>query len=350
MASFENAATLPAVAPAIIPRSPARSTRDEQEAANLYALSELVAARAARPSTRRMYRTIYWCFCAFLRDELDRPPTLADLSADAIAAYHRHLEQSGGRAGAPASLATRRVHMTMLRALARELGRPAVADGVRVPSHRVGPPETLAAQEYANLLRVPDRRSAIGRRDHAILRLLGDCGLRNAELRGLEGRAVRRPRANARHHALYVHGKGGVEREVPIPTETKAALDAWLSVHPLARAGGLADEQPLFVGLGRYGDARPLPLSNQGLNHLVRRAARGAGIPERLAHPHVLRAYYATTLAAEGVAVHLIARRLGHASIQTTSRYLAEVADEPAGVADVLDRRHQRLRRERRQA
>jgi len=36
-----------------------------------------------------------------------------------------------------------------------------------------------------------------------------------------------------------------------------------------------------------------------------------------------------------------------HASIQTTSRYLAEVADEPAGVADVLDRRHQRLRRER---
>ena len=79
---------------------------------------------------------------------------------------------------------------------------------------------------------------------------------------------------------------------------------------------------------------------------MVRRAARGAGIPDR-AHPHVLHAYYATTLTAEGVAVHVIARRLGHASIQTTSRYLAEMADEPVAVADVLDRRHQRLRRER---
>jgi integrase/recombinase XerC len=187
----------------------------------------------------------------------------------------------------------------------------------------------------------------IGRCDYAVPRLLGDCGLRNAELRALRARAVRRPRANARHHGLYVHGKAGVERGTPIPAETKAALDAWLSVHPPARAGALDDEQPLVVGLGRHGAAAPLALSNQGLNHLVRRAARRAVIPARLADPHVLRAYYATTLAAEGVAVHVIARRLGHASIQTTSRYLAEVADEPAGVADVLDRRHQHERRER---
>jgi site-specific recombinase XerD len=104
---------------------------------------------------------------------------------------------------------------------------------------------------------------------------------------------------------------------------------------------------PLFVRLGRHGRAESGPLSNEGLNQVVRRCARAAGVPARLAHPHVLRAYYATTLASAGVPVHVIARRLGHSDIQTTSRYLAEVADEPGGVGAVLDRRHQRQRRER---
>lgn len=55
---------------------------------------------------------------------------------------------------------------------------------------------------------------------------------------------------------------------------------------------------------------------------------------------HALRSYYATTLATEGVAVHRIAGRLGHASIQTTSRYLAETDRDVASVSEILDRRH----------
>jgi integrase len=93
--------------------------------------------------------------------------------------------------------------------------------------------------------------------------------------------------------------------------------------------------------------SQPGPLSNAGLHKLLRRHARAAGIPERLSHPHTLRAYYATTLAGERVPVHVIAARLGHANIQTTSRYLAELADDTAAVADVLDRHHQVLRRQR---
>jgi hypothetical protein len=45
--------------------------------------------------------------------------------------------------------------------------------------------------------------------------------------------------------------------------------------------------------------------------------------------------------------VHVIARRLGHASIETANRYLAEIADDTASVGDVLDRRHQSWKRER---
>jgi integrase/recombinase XerD len=314
--------------------------------ANLYAVCELIAARAARPSTRRQYAGIFRRFCDVLRAELGRPPAVADVTVDAIAGYARLLEREGGRGGGPAGLATRRVQITMLRALAGQLGLEHVARDVRPPSHRVGPPETLTPVQYANLLRAPDRRTLLGRRDYALLRVLGDCGLRNAELRALPARAIRRPRANSRHHSLYVCGKGGVEREVPIPTATHEALEAWLAGHPLRRgASGLRDDEPVFVRLAAR--SQPGPLSNAALHKRLRRYARAAGIPERLGHPHTLRAYYATTLAAERVPVHVIAARLGHANIQTTSRYLAELADDTAAVAEILDRHHQALRRQR---
>src|SRR3954451_22754598 len=132
----------------------------------------------------------------------------------------------------------------MLPRLARQLGRHDVAAGVKVPRHKAGPPETLTEVEYENLLRVPDRRVVRGKRDHALLRVLDDCGLRSAEVRGLVARDLRRPRANARYRRLFVRGKGGTEREVPIPEATQAALAAWLSAHPLARGRGLRDEQP----------------------------------------------------------------------------------------------------------
>jgi integrase len=86
-------------------------------------------------------------------------------------------------------------------------------------------------------------------------------------------------------------------------------------------------------------------MSQQALAKLVRRYALVAGVPQRLAHPHALRGYYATTLAGERVPIQEIKARLGHASIETTARYLAELADDGAGVGDVLDRHHEAQRR-----
>jgi integrase/recombinase XerC len=183
------------------------------------------------------------------------------------------------------------VYLSMVRALARDLGRDEGTPGVRMRRHEPGPPETLTDTDYANLLRIPDRRTTAGKRDYARLRVLADCGLRSAELPGLRARDLRRPRANARHHRLYVRGKGGREREVPVPGAVQQALEAWTAVHPLARGVGLLDEQPLFVWLGRYGDEDPLPLSAVAFHRVVRRRCEAAGVPERLARPHALRAY-----------------------------------------------------------
>jgi len=236
----------------------------------------------------------------------------------------------------------------MLRALLTQLGLDKDAAAVRVPSHRLGPPETLTAVQYGNLIRAPDKRTLVGKRDHALLRLFGDCGLRNAELRSLTARAIRRPRANSTHHHLFVRGKGDVEREIPIPEETLAALERWLRAHPQRRGGGLRDDDVLFVRLTRARDTTPGAISQQGLAKLVRRYGAVAGVPDRLAHPHALRGYYATTLAGERVPIQEIKARLGHASIETTARYLAELTGHGEGVGDVLDRHHQAQNRQRR--
>jgi len=323
--------------------SPALPAGEQLLQANLYAVCELVAGRAARASSARQYLTIYTRFCDALRDELGRPPAVADVTADAIAAYSRGLEHHGGRGGGPASPATRRAHITMLRALLTQLGREDHAADVRVPTHRVGPPETVSVVEYGNLIRAPDRRSLIGKRDHALLRVLGDCGLRNAELRALTVRAIRRPRANSAHHHLFVCGKGDVEREIPIPAATQTALEAWLRAHPHRAGGGLSDQDAVFVRLARDGSRGAI--SQQALAKVVRRYAQVAGVAERLAHPHALRGYYATTLANENVPIQEIKARLGHASIETTARYLAELTDGRVGVGEVLDRHHEAQRR-----
>jgi integrase len=122
-------------------------------------------------------------------------------------------------------------------------------------------------------------------------------------------------------------------------------LESWLKVHPLARGVGLLDEQPLFVRLGRHGHERPLPLSAVGVHRLVRRSCTAAGVPERLSHPHALRAYWATHCLEAGVPVHTVSARLGHVDLRTTARYAAPRPEQIADIADVLDRRHQAARR-----
>ncbi len=220
--SADPAVSSAALSPSPPPVPPALDER------NLFGEAERVADRAASASTRRQYGAIFSAFGDWLTGELGRPPAVRDLDADVIAASSRHLATCGGRGGGPAAPATMGVYLSMIRALARDLGRDEEVQAVRVPRHAPAPPETLTDTDYANLLRVPDRRSVIGKRDYALLRVLGDCGLRSAELRGLRAGDLRRPRSNARHHRLYVRGKGGREREVPVPEAVQQALEAWM--------------------------------------------------------------------------------------------------------------------------
>jgi integrase len=128
---------------------------DDLLARNLFGEADRIAARASSAGTRRQYAAIYRAFGDWLTGQLGRPPVVGDLDTDVIAAYGRYLAKEGGRGGRPAAPATSRAYMSVVRALARQLGRDDAIADVRAPRQEPGPPETLTDSDYANLIRVP---------------------------------------------------------------------------------------------------------------------------------------------------------------------------------------------------
>jgi len=220
-----------------------------------------------------------------------------------IAAYGRHLATSGGRGAGPAAPATVRVHLSMGRALARELGLDEAVVGARVPRHEPGPPETLTDNGYANLLRVPDRRTIAGKRE----------GRPRAQGTGPRGRP-----ASAR------------------------GVDGGPSAGPWRRAARRAAAVRAPRPPRRSGACPPLSCRRA---RLVHRNCLAAGVPERLAHSHALQAHWATHLLVAGVPVHDVSARLGHVDLRTTARYTGPRPERVDDIAEVLDRRHGAARR-----
>jgi site-specific recombinase XerD len=200
-------------------------------------LAAEVAARQRAAGTRRTYASVYRGFCAWLGPDAG----VEAVTAEAVRRYRDALERAGR---SPATIAKQ---LSALRVLAAELGADAgvqLVKGARVARRD---PRALTADEYARLLRMPDRRTRAGRRDLALLHLLGDAGLRRSELCALAYDDVdERRRGRDRRHRLAVEdstayvlrvrsGKRGRARMVPL---SRAALAArsWSGATPGRRA------------------------------------------------------------------------------------------------------------------
>jgi integrase/recombinase XerD len=168
----------------------------------------------------------------------------------------------------------------------------------------------LDGDEIAALLAAPDRSTWAGRRDHALLLLAVQTGLRASELVGLKcGDVVLGSGAHIR-----CMGKGRKERATPLRRETAKLLAAWI--------GPDKDEsRPLFPS------TRGERLSRDALEHLVRkhclaasRACRSIG--SKRVTPHTLRHSTAMDLLHHGVDPAVIALWLGHENVETTQIYI----------------------------
>ena len=164
------------------------------------------------------------------------------------------------------------------------------------------------AQELVNAASKTDLR---GWRDGAILGLLLGCGLRRSEVVGLtmdqlqtrEGRWV----------IVDLIGKGRRLRTVPVPSWSKQLLDTWL-LH-----SGVSEGR-VFRRISKFGKLRDAGVTANVVWYAVKRCARQAGIAHLA--PHDLRRTCARLCHDCSGELEQIRFLLGHASVQTTERYI----------------------------
>ncbi len=264
----------------------------------------LVAERDARPNT----------LAAYLRDLSDFAEFLGGAVAAASSADLRAYMASLSRRGLSPRTAARRLSTL------RQFHKFLYAEGLRgddpaaaLDSPRQGRrlPKVLSEAEVDGLLAAARRREGPeGRRLLALLELLYASGLRVSELISLPLAAVRRdPRV------IFVRGKGGRERMVPLGEPARAAISAYL---PLRKHffPQQADSPWLFPSGAREGH-----LTRQRVGQLLKDLAVEAGIARDKVSPHVLRHAFATHLLDHGADLRALQQMLGHADISTTQIY-----------------------------
>ena len=281
-------------------------------------LDRLLQQRRASPYTIASYRDSFRLLLAFAQKRLQKAPSvllLQDLDAPLISAFLDHVENERGN-----SPRSRNVRLAAIRSFFRyaALQEPKHAGLIQrvlaMPNKRFErrPIDFLVRAEIDALLAAPDRSTWSGRRDHALLLVAVETGLRCSELAGLRIESL----VLERGAHVRCHGKGRKERCTPLRKATVAVLRGWLR----ERAGSASD--PLFP------NARAGQLSPDGIEYIVAKHVavarrRCASLTRKRVTPHVLRHTAAMELLKAGVDRAVIALCLGHESVETTQMYLS---------------------------
>ncbi len=188
-------------------------------------------------------------------------------------------------------------------------------EGIRPPRGLKPLPKALSVDQAVALSEHATENTdpALAARDHAITELLYGCGLRVAELVGLDRQASNTAAGwiDADEGTAHVLGKGSKRRSVPVGGAALRALQGWLAVRALLAH---AAEPALFVS------RRGTRLTPGQLRQRLKAQALQAGLPTHV-HPHMLRHSYASHLLQSSGDLRAVQELLGHASISTTQVY-----------------------------
>lgn len=192
--------------------------------------------------------------------------------------------------------------------------------GKRYPAEILTPGEVLALMAACS-------QASAGVRDCALIALLWRGGLRIAEALALYPKDVEQQLGAV----VVLHGKLDRRRTVGIDPQALAQLERWMRRR---RDQGISPRRPLFCTISQPDGGRPLKASC--FRETLKLLARRAGVDKRV-HPHGLRHTHAAELAMEGIPAHVIRRQLGHASLDTTVRYIDHLS--PLDVIEAIRRR-----------
>jgi site-specific recombinase XerD len=276
----------------------------------------LLQQRQASPHTIASYRDTFRLLLKFAHQRLHTPParlSLEAVDAPLIGAFLDQLESRG------LSVRSRNLRLTAIHSFFRYTAfeTPTHAAQIQrvlaIPSKRFTRRQIafLTRPEVDALLAAPDHRTWFGRRDHALLLVAVQTGLRLSELTALTRNDVI---VGVGAHVRVI-GKGRKERCTPLARPTIAVLTAWLREPP--RGGG----QVLFP------THRGMRLSADAVEYLVaKHRTAAAKVCPSLQHKrittHGLRHTSAMDLLQAGVDRSVIALWLGHESVETTQIYL----------------------------
>jgi site-specific recombinase XerD len=246
----------------------------------------LIAQRNVSPHTIRAYRDTLRLLLDYAHGQLGRQPSqldIAELDAPLIAAFLNHLETERAN-----SIRTRNLRLAAIHSLFRyaQHRHPEHAQDIArvlaIPLKRADRAIVtfLNESEIEALLNAPDRSTWTGRRDHALLVLAVQTGLRVSELTGLRCGDVQ---LTTGPHVRCT-GKGRKNRITPLTPTTTAVLEVWLA----ERTGHPND--PVFP------TASGGTLSRDGLDHRITKyidiaAQRCPTLHEKRVTPHTLRHY-----------------------------------------------------------
>ncbi|OLY44251.1 tyrosine recombinase XerC [Bartonella apis] len=274
-------------------------------------LEQLQKTRRVAKLTVEAYERDSRQFLSFLCQHLGHIPDISDLSGLRVAdmrsflAYRRNMgvgSRSLGRG------------LAGIRSFFNFLTRAGLADVpaariVRTPKQPKSLPKPL---NIADALHIVDKKTQlddepwVASRNAAILTLCYGCGLRISEALSLTPADFSDKNATS----IYVTGKGGKTRLVPVIPAVHEAIEDYLSCCPFI----LPPDQPLFRGV------RGGKLQRAIVERAVQQLRASLGLPDSVT-PHALRHSFATHLLSRGGDLRTIQELLGHASLSTTQIY-----------------------------
>lgn len=277
----------------------------------------LIRQRQASPQTVASYRDTFRLLLGFVTERTGKTPSklgIDDLDPRTIGAFLEHLHAARGN-----SVRTRNARLAAIHSFfgyaALQLPEHAalIQRVLAIPPKRFDTAivSYLTRPEIDALLAAPDRSTWIGRRDHAMLLLAVQTGLRVSELAGVRCQDVE---LGAGPH-VRCHGKGRKDRATPLTRPTVAVLRAWLR----ERQGQPAD--PLFPS--RSGNALTRKaIWRRVAGHAANASRECRSLSAKRVTPHVLRHSCAMGLLESGVDASVIALWLGHEQLESTSIYI----------------------------
>lgn len=277
----------------------------------------LATQLCASPNTVASYRDTLRLLLRYAADRLGNAPTdleIYDIDADLVGNFLSFVETKRGN-----SVRSRNTRLSAIRSFYRyvAMNEPQLLHHCQrilaLPSkrHAKRTIDYLSRQEIEALIAAPDPSTWFGRRDHALLMLASQTGLRVSELINLTSGNVF---LGTGAHVRCV-GKGRKERSTPLRKDSVKAMRAWLQERK-------ADEaDPVFVSV------RGNRLSRDAVEQIVRKHVASASkycpsLAAKTVSPHVLRHSAAMELLQNGVDRTVIALWLGHESVETTQMYV----------------------------